>query len=247
MNNTIHKLILCTGLLCASGVYAGENPSWNFEFTPYLWYAGLEGDVTVAGRQVDFEKDASDLVDLVDIGGSFRIGAEVGRVMVGALVDVISLSTDELDDADQPQRGSMDSEMLLVEGGIGYRIDGWSKGQSFGLMAGVRHLELDNDLTVNGVGEFSRKDELTDIMFFLLPRVPMFASKMDGLYFNPVLGVGAGDSDLAYELFPQLQYQISEKFSARLGYRRVGWKLEDGDNELNVSLAGLIAGIGLKF
>jgi hypothetical protein len=73
----------------------------------------------------------------------------------------------------------------------------------------------------------------------------VFPSKIDGLRFNPVLGIGAGDSDLAYELFPQFQYRINESMAARLGYRTVGWKFEgDNDNELNVNLAGLIVGLG---
>ena len=50
-----------------------------------------------------------------------------------------------------------------------------------------------------------------------------------------------------YELFPQFQYQVTDHAAVRLGYRTVGYKFEDGDNELNINLAGLIVGLGLTF
>jgi hypothetical protein len=80
--------------------------------------------------------------------------------------------------------------------------------------------------------------------------MPVFPSKIKGLRFNPILGIGAGDSDLVYELFPQFQYQFTDMISGRLGYRTAGWKFKgdnNEDNELNFSMSGLIAGIGMTF
>lgn len=235
--------------LAATTSQAVDVEGWSFEVTPYIWYAGLEGDVTVNGNKTDFDKSASDLFDAVEAGGSLRLGAEYNRIVIGALIDVFSLSTDELDVEDQPQGGSLDSDLMIVEGAVGYRVDGWAEGQSFAIMAGVRQLSIENDLTVNGKGKFSRDNDVTDAMVYLLPSVPVFPSSIDGLRFNPVLGIGAGDSDLAYELFPQFQYAFTENIAARLGYRTVGWKFEgdNEDDELNVSLSGLIAGVGFIF
>lgn len=244
--------VLAVAVLLAAGVagIAAEPEGWNFEITPYVWYAGLEGDVTINGTETEFEKDASDLLDAVEVGGSVRLGAEYNRFLAGAQVDYFSLSTDELDVEDQPQGGSLDSKMLLTEGAVGYRVDGWAEGQSFGLMLGVRNLHIENDLSVEGQDDLSRDNDVTDAMFYVLPSLPVLPSMIEGLRFNPVLGIGAGDSDLAFELFPQFQYQITETVAARLGYRTVGWKFkgdDNEDNELNVRLAGLIAGIGVTF
>lgn len=229
---------------------AAEPEGWQFEVTPYVWLAGLEGDVTVNGTKVDFDKSFSDLFDAVDVAGSVRLGAEYDRIMIGALVDYFSTSTDELDVEDRPDRGSLDTKTLLTELAVGYRVDGWSEGQSFGLMVGVRNLHIENDLEVYGEGSFSRDNDVTDAMIYILPSVPVFPSKIEGLRFNPVLGIGAGDSDLAYELFPQFQYQITDVIAARIGYRTVGWKFKgdnNDDNELNLSMSGLILGVGATF
>jgi len=244
--------ILAASLMLASGIAAQavDTEGWSFEITPYLWYAGLEGDITVNGQKFDFEKDASDLFDAAEVGGSLRIGAEYNRIVIGGLVDYFSLSTDELDAEDQPQGGKLESKLLLTEVMVGYRVDGFSEGQSFVLGVGVRNLSLEVDGEVTGHGTFSRDRDVTDAMFFLLPSIPVLPSMIDGLRFNPVLAIGAGDSDLAYELFPQFQYQITDNVAARLGYRTVGWKFKDDnndENELNISLSGLIVGLGLTF
>lgn len=226
-----------------------QDSGWRFEVTPYAWLAGLEGDMTVNGTKVDFDKSFSDLFDATELAASLRVGAEKDRFLVGALLDYFSLSTDELDVEDRPERGSLDSDMLLAEVAVGYRVDGWAEGQSFGLMVGVRNLSVDNDLSVDGVGSASKDQDATDPMFYVLPSIPVFPSKIDGLRFNPVMGIGGGgDSELVYELFPQFQYQITELAAARFGYRNVGYEFDgDGGNELNFNMAGLIVGLGLVF
>ena len=74
---------------------------------------------------------------------------------------------------------------------------------------------------------------------------------INGVRFNPTLAIGGGGgSELVYELQPQLQYQITDHVAARLGYRRVGYKIKGDNNdanELNVALAGVIVGVGVTF
>lgn len=245
------KISALAALLAAGATtYAAEDAAgWKFEITPYAWLAGLEGDVTVNGTKADFEKSASDLFDATEIGGSLRLSASYDRVMILGLADYFSLSTDELDVEDRPERGTLDSDLSLLEVAAGYTLDGWMEDQTFTVCVGVRQTTIENELTPTGGTTTSRDTDLTDPMFYVLPSMPMFPSRIDGLRFNPVLGVGSGDSELVYELFPQIQYQLCDYAAARFGYRTVGYHFEgDGnDNELNVSLSGLTLGLGLTF
>jgi len=246
------NMLLCAAFAFATAgsVQAAEDSGWKFEVTPYAWLAGLEGDLTIANREVEFDKSFSDLFDATDVAGSVRLGAEYDRLLVGALLDYFSLSTDELDVDDQPGRGSVDSDLFMAEVAVGYRVDGFAEGQSFGIMVGVRNTQLDNELKSNTGESVSRDNDLVDGMFYLLPSVPVLPSKIDGLRFNPVLGIGAGDSDLVYELFPQFQYLITENVAARIGYRTAGWEFKgdrNDDNELDISMSGLIAGLGFMW
>lgn len=243
-------LVLLLGFAPVAGVQAAETAEgWRFEITPYAWLAGLEGDLTLGGRKVDFDKSFSDLFDATDVAGSIRLGAQHDRFLVGALLDYFSLSTDELDVEDQPKRGKLDSDLFIAEVAVGYQVDGFAEGQRIGLMAGVRHTAIDNELKLNDGTTIERDKELVDAMFYVLPSIPVFPSRIDGLRFNPVVGVGAGDSDLAYELFPHFQYMPTELLMIRAGYRTAGWKVDgdrNGDNELDISMSGVIIGLGVK-
>lgn len=245
-------------VMAASGVYAAEAQGaakaaepqgWKFEVTPYVWAAGLEGDIKVNGHKADFEKSFSDILDYVDVGGSFLAVAQYDRYLLWGQVDYFSLSTDALDIDDQPTKGKIDNKMLLTEAAVGYQVDGWMEGQTFDLLIGVRNLHNETDLEIYGKGKFSKDTDITDPLVLVRPSIPILPSKIAGLRFNPTLGIGAGgDADLVYELQPQFQYQITESIAARLGYRRVGYKFKgSGDNELNIALAGLIAGVGVTF
>ena len=234
----------------ASGVFAQEPAGWNFEVTPYVWLAGLEGEVNVNGRSAEFDKSASELFDATEISGSLRVGAQYQRFVVGALVDHLSLGTDEIEVDPAARGGSLDSRLLLAEVLAGVRVDGWSQGQTFVLGAGVRNLHAEHDLAVEGGEIYNRENDVTDAMLFVLPSVPVLPSIIDGLRFNPVLGIGAGDSELVHELFPQFQYRVGGAVNARLGYRTVGWKVKGdapGESESNFRMAGLIVGVGCAF
>lgn len=117
-------------------------------------------------------------------------------------------------------------------------------------MGGVRNLRVENDLSINGVaGEVSQNTNITNAMIYILPNFAMFSSKIKGLSFNLVLGIGAGDSDLVYEVFPQFFYQFTDIFLASVGYRLTGWEYqgESGASDLNLNMGGFVLGIGARF
>ena len=251
MKTRMVGMVAAALLLVGSGGYAAEPQGWKFELTPYAWMAGLEGDVTVNGQKTDFDKSFSDLFKAVELGGSLLGVAQYDRFLLWGQVDYFSLSTDELDVEDQPQGGKLDLKTLLGEVAVGYQIDGWMEGQTFDLLVGARILHMENDLEVYGQGSKSKDTDVVDPILVVRPSMLVFPSKIQGLRFNPTLAIGGGgDSDLVYELFPQLQYQITDNIAARLGYRTVGYKFKgekNEDNELNLRMAGLTVGLGVTF
>jgi len=245
-------------LMAAGMVTAAEPQGWQLEVTPYLWMMGIDGDVTLHGQKVDFDRSSSDVFDAADIGGSLLAVAQCDRFLLWGQVDYLSLDTDNLDVEDQPQGGNLQSDMILGEAAVGYQVDGWSEGQTFDLLIGVRALHIENDLDVYGQGSYSRDNDVVDPILVVRPSLPVLPSKIKGLRFNPTLAIGGGgDSKLVYEMQPQFQYQINANIAARVGYRVVGYKF-DGDNaddklnlteddELNFELSGLILGLGVTF
>ncbi len=251
---TLSAVVVCLSLVSSVDSRAAEPKGWKMEVTPYAWLAGLEGDVTIDGRKTEFEKEFSDILDAVELGGSILGVFQYDRFLVWGQLDGFSLSTDNLDVEDQPEGGSLDTDMMLGELAVGYQVDGWAEGQTFDLLVGVRSLTIENELTLNSGETLSSddrdKDSRVDGILVIRPSMPVLPSMIDGLRFNPTLAIGGGDSDMVYELFPQFQYQITDNIAARLGYRTVGYKIKgerDEDNELNINLAGLILGLGITF
>ena len=249
-------MMIAAGLVLAAGLAASaaEPQGWKIETTPYLWAAGLEGDVTVNGNKVDFEKSFSDLFEAVDMAASILGVVQYNRFLFWGQADYFSMSTDNLDVEDRPEGGKLETKMSLGEMAVGYQFDGFMDGMTIDVLAGVRALTMDNELTVYDKGtrstEDPAEDSRVDAILVLRPSVPILPSKIDGLRFNPTLAIGGGDSELVYELFPQIQYQITDHVVARLGYRTVGYKIKgdrNEDNELNFRLAGLTVGVGVTF
>jgi hypothetical protein len=245
--------------MAVSTVPAAEPEGWRCELTPYLWFMGIDGDLTIRGQKADFDKSASDVFDGVDAAGSLLGVAQYDRYLFWGQVDYMSYSTENLDVQDRPQGGKFSTDTILGEAAVGYQVDGWAEGQTFDLLIGARTLHMENDLEVYGKGTRSKDRDITDPIIVMRPSLPVLPSKIQGLRFNPTLGIGGGgDSDLVYELQPQFQYQITEKIAARLGYRTVGYRFK-GDNaqnenlnltkddELNINFSGMIVGLGVTF
>ncbi len=227
---------------------APEPPALQFELVPSLWAAGLSGDGTLGGRAVDYDRSTGDLLDHLEAGGSLAGKVVFGRFAIGGQFDGYSLSTDALKVDGRPLDGRMDTDMLFTELAAGYVFKGWKEGQTFTVAAGVRHAHIESDLEIRGMGTIRRQQDRLDPMVILWPTMPLFPAKIEGLSLTPAFSIGGGgDSELVYELFPQIRYQATEHLVVRFGYRSIGYRTEDGDDELDFDLAGFIAGVGAAF
>ena len=121
------------------------------------------------------------------------------------------------------------------------------------VMLGMREIHLDADLTVSGVAgtppaatvvRRAGDTEANDTLIMLRPSIQL----SERWRFNPTMSFAVdGDSDDHYELSPQFQYQFSDYFAARIGYRSLNYKMEDGDREFDGDISGLMIGVGWTF
>jgi opacity protein-like surface antigen len=216
--------------------------SWKFEITPYIWTSGVDGDVTVQGHTANIDVSFSDMMDVTDASFSFLGVAQYQRLVFWAQVDYLSQDTDELDDPPPNARVELDSTITTLA--VGYQFDGWAKGQTYDVLVGWRQFALDKKLTVTGVGTLEKDTDINDIVLVVRPSIQL----SDRWRFNPTLSYGSGDSESSYELQPQFQYQFSQNWAARLGYRILSYDIEyDANNKVDVSFSGFILGLGGTF
>jgi hypothetical protein len=118
---------------------------WRFEITPYLWAAGLDGDVKV-GRlpATGVEATFSDLVDVLDIALMTTFAGHRDRG--GFLVDAICI--DLTDTVSTPDNACGDADVGLTQ--QMYSAAGtWrvSEGKApVTILGGVRYVDLAGDL-----------------------------------------------------------------------------------------------------
>ncbi len=249
MKKYFWAVILVVFLFAAGDGLAGEK-SWSLEVTPYLWLVGLDADVSARNREVDVDADFEDVFDRTDAAGSLLVVGEFNRFVLWGQFDYLAMSSDEADAEDRrlPDRITVDSDWTILEMAFGYRFDGFWAGSTIDVMAGMRYAEIDTELEFDRLGTFDSSKEIIDPMLVIRPCFPLFPSRIEGLYFNPTLGIGGGgDSDLIYELQPQIEYMITNHLLARVGYRRLYYDIDEGDSSFDGSMQGLIIGLGGKF
>jgi len=230
-------------LVLLAGVVRGAEEGWHLELTPYLWLANVDGNVSVGNHEADFNASFSDLVDKIDLAGALMAIGSYDRWVGFAQVDFFALSQD----FSKGPGGELDSDMLMLSAAAGYRFDGLVKGSTVDVLGGVRYLWDRNKVEVNGLGSNENTAHLVDAIVMLRPSIPLgfLWDKLAKLRFNPTVSIGTGDSDLVWEVQPELQYQFTDRFAGRVGYRRLQYKFSEGPADVDVGFQGFLLGFGL--
>ena len=244
--HTIAASLMVAACLSAN-VHADETRTegLNLELTPYFWAAGVDGKVSARGQEVNFDRDFSDLIENVDTAFMMLGVLSYNRFVLYADYDYMNLT----DDA-KTRRGilfpvgtKVNGEVDLDVGtyGGGYRFDTFRK-NTIDVLVGAQLTDIETKFKVAGL-HFDEKNNLTDTVIMLRPSFQL----SERWRFNPTFAYGvSGDSDTTYSMMPQLQYQFSDSFAARFGYKKLHYEFdEDGDNEIDLS--GLFLGVGWTF
>lgn len=241
---------LAVALGLAATVHASEQEGWQFELTPYFWGANIDGDLRFGDQKYNIDNSLLDNLD----SGFMGMGVISYNRWVFYL-DYNYLSTS--DDAEAKGGGvvpagtrfTTDNDVSFATGGFGYRFDTWGEHSTIDVLVGVRNAHLDLELKGNG-SRLKRDEDVTDPLLMLRPSIQI----SENWRFNPTLSYGVGgDSDQHYELMPQFQYDFSDHFAVRFGYKRIYYDVNSGHNhnpdyrEFDGSFNGPFLGIGWIF
>lgn len=243
MNNirTLAGAVMMSSTLVLAGPAMAQD-RWSGEITPYLWVAGIDGDATVGGRDVELDVSFDDLLDKTDAAISFLGVLQRNQLVFWGQVDYLDLGTDIVTPGGIT--GDADTKATIATLAVGWQFGGWKPGQTFDVLVGMRQLSLDNEISLDGVGSFDSDQDFTDGVLVVRPSLPLG----ERWRFNPTLSVGAGDSDSTWELWPQLQFNATENLAARIGYRRLHYDVEgDRGNTFDAAFHGVTLGLGFLF
>lgn len=235
---------------------AAAGNSWpEMELSPYVWLAGIDGDVSAGGRSASFDDSFSDLVQDVDAGFMGMGVVRYKRLVVFGQFDYIELSSEADLTADigpdpLPEETELDGEVdtTIATGGIGLHFTIFSH-HELDLLVGARRLSLDIRLK-DQRNSVSESEDITDTLVMLSPTFHLSEKWL----LKPIMSYGIqGDSDTTYELQPQLHYRLSPDLTLAVAYRRLHYDVSSGrKNTLNYrefdgDISGMLVGLAWRF
>jgi opacity protein-like surface antigen len=256
--------IFTLGSLLGLSAYAhaqGEaaEDKWQFEFTPYLFGIGLNGSVGIDDVTADVDFTTDEL--LKHLTNAFMGTFEARKGWW--LLDVDAIYTKLKDENTGAWQGP---------GGIGSAtgtLEAKLSDQIYQLTLGYRAIDARTKLDVFGAARYTQLDttlSLTVTTGGLLPGGSTSIS--EGVsWWDPVIGVrvivpiaehwsllGYGDiggsssgSDRTYQLIAGVNWQLSETFAAKFGYRYLYQDYQQNNFVWDMTLQGYYLGLGIRF
>ena len=252
-------VILCSGPSSANS----EDGSWDIEVMPYVWLLDIKGDATLRGRTSPVKVDLDDIVDNLDFGFMGRIEAWKDQWGLMLNVDHLNLGT-EFDTSLSTVSADMDVRQTMLDVAVAYRaldgaLDNGNPVTGDVYLGGrYQYLKAELDIVTNGPlsdlfsgGTYGPTEQWSEV--FVGGRVRWGLTEKLGFGIRgDVGGFGmdsASDSDLTWQLWTGIDYQLKENISLKCAYRWAGIKYHSGGAEqigFDLDYSGAIIGLGFR-
>lgn len=251
--------ILAVGAFALAAPASAESASnaWQFEVTPNLFAAGMDGTIGVRGVTTDVDMSFSDILDSLDSAFMGVFEARKGRWLFG--VDILYTKLE--DDANRSWQGPLGNGNTaalditfteqIYQPFVGYRL--LDEHAKVDLIGGARYTRLDTDLDLTVttgsplLPDGSRSASGDKDWWDGIVGVRVLAPLADKWSFVGYADVGGGGSDLTYQGIVGVNWRFAENYSAKLGYRYLAQDYEKDGVTWDVELSGVYLGLGIAF
>lgn len=246
MRKVLIAAIIAAGGFAAPSAYAQSTEGWSGQITPYIWGAGLAGEVRpiAGGPALEVRESVFEVLD--DLDGAFFLTGLVRRgdlVIVGDISWSSSSRTQAPGPGLPPVKGSVDSLFATVV--AGRRIQAQSD-QTIDFLAGVRLWDIDAKADVQGLPlSASRSVSLVDpVIGIRFNR--QHTNGFSTIAYGDIGGLGVG-SDFTAQVAVTVNYAVSERAYLSGGYRYVHLDYEKRGALLDIRLSGPLLGFTWRF
>lgn len=145
---------------------------WTFDFTPYGWFTGINGNATTRGHTVDVNESFIEIAENSDSFAALMGYFEARKGRLGLFTDVVwadlgfpgQLNVKRSPFARLPSatisvkgRAQLDYESTIIQSGVAYEVAKWANGTGPGFTAldvtgSARYWNQQTDLTLNVSG-----------------------------------------------------------------------------------------------
>jgi len=236
-----------------------EPDAWQFEITPYVLGAGLNGTVGIGSVTADVKLSFSDLLENLDSGFMALFEARKGRWTFGVEGIYFKLKGEGADSWQGPlgNTGTASLEATVTEQlyqlTAGYRI--LDERTKVDVLGAARYTQLDTELNLavttgspllpDGSRSISGTESWWDPVIGVRVRVPL-AEAWTLVGYADIGGFGVG-SDLTYQLLAGVNWQFARSVSAKAGYRYLYQDYRNNGFVWDMTASGFYFGAGFRF
>lgn len=228
---------------------ASESSSpWHFRLAPYAWMTSTSGTIGAGPLSADADMSSSTVLSKLQFAAMFL--AEVDYKKWSLENDFIYARFESSKDTPGPLFGELKSTLnqFLWTGLAGYRVID-TKRFDMDLQAGVRliSLGLDLELTPGLLRGRSRYFSRTWIDPVVGLRTRTYLTDWLFIPIRGDIGGFGANSELTWQAFGGVGFQISRWAAFVVGYRTLGYNYNQANFEYNVNTHGPLVGFEFKF
>lgn len=240
-------IILAWLLLSLSGgVRASDD--WTILVSPYLWFAGAEGDLTPIADSPPTGIDVSAYDAIRGMEASSMVLLEASRRKHGALLDIFY--SDVLQEHQPGSAGGLSWKASVQETlvTVAYTYEVYlGPNLVIDAIGGLRYWRIGSKVAFNSASGSSQASDTHNARSWVDP-VAGVKAKMrlgdSGVYLACFLGGGTGGgADSFYDLTANVGYQVSSSLVASLGYRMFDVDYRDDGFVFDVKQQGRMVGM----
>jgi hypothetical protein len=264
----IATLAVAAGLMGGTaGAALAEEPDttptdrlWTLQVTPYLWAAGINGDISPFKRAptIAIDKSFGDVLDDLNFGGFVNVWARYDRFVFSADVMYVD-TTDSHATGPLPSppfgggsylSADVDTTQFTSTIEVGYRL--YSSPQfTFDALAGARIWQVSNNVTATYSGapnfSLSHKESFGWVDPVIAARGFFnFTDKLSTMLQADVGGFGAG-SDNTWQVLATVNYAFRPNMAVSAGYKYLHVDYDKDGYVFDTDLSGPVLGFTYRF
>jgi len=238
----LRKVSLGIFLSVALTSVAQAAEDWDFKVIPYLWTAGLSGEIGPSGSAAHVDAGFDDLISKAQFAfmGVFNATYKNDWTLIaeGIWLTIAQTATDEVGPTGTNPRVDVDFALASLAGAK-------HVGQNLEVYGGIRWIGTETSIdTRSPLGTTSAKEDWADP--FVGFRLNGEVNEKTNLRLFMDIG-GLVSADVMYNVGALVDYAFNETWSGTFGYRLLDVDYEDNGFVYDTTMNGLVLGVGISF
>jgi len=251
MTKNLIAIFVALALFAPALASAAEDEAWKFRLSPYIWFAGIEGDVSpfknLPSTPIDIS--ASDALD--DTDASFMVILDAKKGRHGILADVFYSDVQSTEKLAPGLNLKSGTKTTMISVAYEYELFRNERGSIDGL-AGARWWDIEADLTIKAPDTSLDRIKADNSESWVDPLLGLKGFTFLGesqfyLFGSAVYGGFDINAKSLYELSANLGYQWTEAIGTAIGFRRYDLDYDQNDFEYDVRQDGWRVGLTWAF